>query len=137
MNIIYKFRSFWSGFDHRYCENKVMYLTVAKAMYKERIMGKLSEFYKQHRRLFLAQKHQNTHQTEKFKDIVMLRFINYCESRRIYHTKGINKQIAIDFFNTPEMQSKSYESKRKYFLIIREFFKRFLNQELTKGGILK
>ena len=100
-------------------------------------MGKLTEFYKQHRRLFLAQKHQNTQQTERFKDTAMLRFIDYCESRKIYHTKGINKHIAIDFFNTPEMLGKSDEIRRKYFLIVREFYKRHYKIKLMKEEILK
>ena len=101
-------------------------------------MGKLTEFYKQHRRLFIVQKHQNTRQTEKFKDAVMLKFLEYCESKGIFHTNGIyKKQIIIDFFNTPEMLNKSHETRRKYFLIISEFCKRYFKIKLIKEEILK
>ncbi|MCL4322473.1 MAG: hypothetical protein M0016_01270 [Deltaproteobacteria bacterium] len=101
-------------------------------------MVKLTEFYKQHRRLFIAQKHQNTRQTEKFKDAVMLKFLEYCESKGIFHTDGIRKKrIIIDFFNMPEMPSKSHETRRKYFLVIAEFYKRHFKVKLIKEEILK
>ena len=100
-------------------------------------MGKLTEFYTQHRRLFIAQKHQNLKQTERFKDAVVLKFLGFCESQKIYHTKGIKKQIAIDFFNTPEMLGKSDETRRKYFFVIREFYKRYFKLILTLEKILK
>ena len=101
-------------------------------------MGKLIEFYRQHRRLFLAQKHQNTSQTEKFRDAVAIKFLLYCESKNVFHTDGIRKkQIVTDFFNSSEMLSKSYESRRKYFLVIREFYNRHFKTNLIKEEILK
>ncbi len=100
-------------------------------------MGKLIEFYKQHRRLFLTQKHQNTLRTERGRDAMIVKFLQYCEFLQIYHTKGINKGIAIDFFNTPEIQSKSYETRRKYFLVIAEFYKRHYKIKLMREEILK
>ena len=99
-------------------------------------MGKLIDFYKQHRRLFLSQKHQNTRQTERFRDMVVITFLAYCESKNVFHTDGIRKkQIAIDFFNSGEMSNKSYESRRKYFLIIREFYRRYKKIELKKEDV--
>ena len=88
-------------------------------------MGRLTEFYKQHRRLFLAQKHQNNRQTERFRDMVMLKFCKYCEFQKISHTDGINKKVVMEFFNAPEMLGKSAETRRKYFLVIREIYRRF------------
>jgi hypothetical protein len=61
-------------------------------------MGNLTDFYKQHRRLFLVNKHENLSSTEKAKDHMLQDFFTYCESRQIYHTKGINKNIAQDYF---------------------------------------
>ena len=100
-------------------------------------MGKLIEFYKQHRRLFLAQKHQNTLRQERGRDAMIVKFLQYCEFLHIYHTKGIRKQTAIDFFNTPGMLSKSNETRRKYFLVTREFYKRYSKIKLIKEEILK
>lgn len=101
-------------------------------------MGKLIEFYKQHRRLFLRQKHQNTSQTEKFRDSVVIKFLLYCESKNVFHTDGIRKkQMAIDFFYSSEMLNKSYESRRKYFLIIKELYKRFFKINIEKNEVLK
>jgi hypothetical protein len=91
-------------------------------------MGKLTEFYKQHRRLFIAQKHQNTRQTEKFKDMVLLRFFEYCESENIFHTGGISKKTAERFFNTLEIKRLSDETKRKYLLVINSMFKRYFKR---------
>ena len=101
-------------------------------------MGKLIEFYKQHRRLFLAQKHQNTSQTEKFRDAVVIKFLLYCESKNVFHTDGIRKkQRVTDFFNSSEMLSKSYESRRKYFLVIKEIYKRFFKINIEKNEVFK
>ena len=99
-------------------------------------MGNLVDFYAHHRRLFIAQKHQNTSQTEMFKDRVIFKFLTFCESKSIYHTKGIKRQIAIDFFNSPEMLALSHESRRKYFLVIREFYNRHFKTNLIKEEIL-
>lgn len=99
---------------------------------EEKMMAKLVEFYIQHKRLFCAQKHQNTSKTEKFKNTVLIKFLSYCESQNIFHTSIIRKKQAIDFFNSNEMLSKSYETRRKYFLTIREFYKRFLKITLEK-----
>ncbi|MHB1661112.1 MAG: hypothetical protein ACYCTD_03320 [bacterium] len=95
------------------------------------------EFYKQHRRLFIVQKHQNTRQTEKFKDAVMLKFLEYCESQKIFHTAGINKKVITEFFNATEILGKSHETRRKYFLVIAEFYKRHFKIKLIKEEILK
>ena len=66
-------------------------------------MGKLTEFYKQHRRLFLAQKHQNTSKTQKFRDKVAIKFFSFCESQNLLHTDGIRKkQVLKDLFGTNE-----------------------------------
>ena len=100
-------------------------------------MGKLTEFYKQHRRLFLAQKHQNTLRQERGRDAMIVKFLQYCEFLQIYHTKGICKQTALDFFNMPEMLSKSHETRRKYFLVISEFYDRYFKTKLIKEEILK
>ena len=95
-------------------------------------MGKLIEFYKRHRRLFLRQKHQNTRQQERFRDTVMLKFFCYCESQKIFHTLGITKRTALDFFLSQDMSNKSDETKRKYFLVLREFYSRNKKIELQK-----
>ena len=100
-------------------------------------MGRLIEFYRQHRRLFMAQKHQNLKQTERFKDAVILKFLGFCEDRKIFHTKGIKREIAIDFFNSLEIVAKSNETRRKYFLVIREFYNRHFKTNLIKEEILK
>ena len=97
-------------------------------------MGKLVEFYKQHRRLFLQNKHQNNSKTEKFRKSALLRFLTFCESQNIYHTFAIYPQTAKDFF-TQEIYSLSPESKRKYFLILKEFYKRNRNINLKKEDI--
>jgi hypothetical protein len=103
-------------------------------VYSERIrrqvlevtMGKLLDFYKQHRRLFLAQKHQNTFKTQKFRDKAAIKFFLFCESQNLLHTDGIRKkQVVKDFFGTKEMSNKSDETRRKYFLVIREIYRRF------------
>lgn len=138
---IYKFRIFGVAF-RRILRKQVQYLTTGNGVSERKTnieegMGKLTEFYKQHRRLFIAQKHQNTRQTEKFKDMVMLIFFKYCESQKIFHTAGINKKVIIEFFNTGEMLGKSNETRRKYFLIISEFYKRHFKVKLIKEGILK
>ena len=89
-------------------------------------MGKLTEFYKQHRRLFLAQKHQNTFKTQKFRDKAAIKFFSFCESQNLLHTDGIcKKQIVKDFFNSKDMLNKSEETRRKYFLVIKEIYFRF------------
>ena len=89
-------------------------------------MGKLTEFYKQHRRLFLAQKHQNTSKTQKFRDMAAIKFFLFCESQNLLHTDGIRKkQVVKDFFGTKEMLNKSNETRRKYFLVIKEIYRRF------------
>ena len=95
-------------------------------------MAKLVDFYSHHRRLFLSQKHSNTSQTEKFKDTVALKFFSYCETLQIFHSKGIRKKTAIDFFNSSEISKLSSESRRKYFLVIREIYKRFFKIVLGK-----
>ena len=101
-------------------------------------MGRLLDFYKQHRRLFLSQKHQNTTKTERFRDAVAIKFFLYCESKGVMHTDGIRKkQIVADFFNAGEMLEKSDETRRKYFLVIREFYKRFLKINIEKEEVLK
>ena len=87
-------------------------------------MGKLTDFYKQHRRLFLAQKHQNTKQTERFRNMVMVKFLGYCESQKIFHNDGIKKRTAAGFFHSRDVISLSAETKRKYFLVLREFYGR-------------
>jgi hypothetical protein len=84
----------------RILRKQVRYLTAGNGVSERKInieadMVKLTEFYKQHRRLFLAQKHQNTRQTEKFKNAVMLKFLEYCESQKIFHTAEINKKVII------------------------------------------
>ena len=89
-------------------------------------MGTLLDFYKQYRSLFLAQKHQNTSKTQKFRDMAAIKFFLFCESQNILHTDGIRKkQIVKDFFDTEEMLNKSNETRRKYFLVIREIYLRF------------
>ena len=98
-------------------------------------MGSLTEYYKQHRRLFLSQKHQNTSQTEKFRDMVILKFFQYCESRKIFHTTMITKKTAFNFFGSQDVLNKSSETKRKYFLIIREFYGRYKKIELKKEDV--
>lgn len=95
-------------------------------------MGKLTDFYKQHRRLFLAQKHQNTKQTERFKDMVMVKFLGYCESQNIFHNDGIKKRTAADFFRSRDVTNLSDETKRKYFLVLREFYGRNKKINLKK-----
>ena len=95
-------------------------------------MAKLVDFYEHHHRLFLAQKHSNTSQTEKFKDTVALKFFRYCETLQIYHTRGIRKQTAIDFFNSSEISKLSSESRRKHFLVVREIYRRFFKIVLGK-----
>ena len=74
-------------------------------------MGKLIEFYNGHRRLFWSQKHQNTRQQERFRNTVMLKFFCYCESQKIFHTAGITKRTALDFFLSQDMPNKSEETK--------------------------
>ena len=96
-------------------------------------MGKLIEFYKQHRRLFLRQKHQNTRHTEGFRDMVLLKFFEYCEAQKIFHTAGITKRTVLDFFLSQDISNKSDETKRKYFLVLREFYSRNKKIELKKG----
>ncbi|MCL5673247.1 MAG: hypothetical protein M1407_01315 [Deltaproteobacteria bacterium] len=98
-------------------------------------MGKLLDFYKQHRRLLLPQKHQNTAGQEAENDKKLQKFLIYCESMRIYHTKEINKKTASSFFQSENMAEKSNETRRKYFLVINSFFKRFYNKELNKNEI--
>ena len=89
-------------------------------------MGKLIDFYKQHRRLFLAQKHQDASKTQKFRDMAAIKFFSFCESQNILHTDGIRKkQVVKAFFGTKEMLNKSSETRRKYFLVIREIYRRF------------
>ena len=95
-------------------------------------MGKLIEFYNGHRRLFLRQKHQNTRQTERFRGMVILKFLEYCEFQKIFHTAGITKRTALDFFLSQDMSNKSEETKRKYFLVLREFYSRNKKIELQK-----
>jgi len=97
-------------------------------------MAKLIDFYTQHRRLFLSQKHENISKTENYRNTIMLSFLRYCESRKIYHTNGITKQTAKDFFKS--QTHLSAESKRKYYLVLREFYRRFLKIEIDKD-ILK
>ena len=96
-------------------------------------MGRLIEFYKQHRRLFLTRKHQNTRQTERFRDMVMVKFFGFCESRKIFHTGGGKKGTASDFFHSQDVISLSDETKRKYFLLLREFYERNKKIDLKKG----
>ena len=103
-------------------------------------MGKLTEFYKQHRRLFLAQKHQNTFKTQKFRDMAAIKFFSFCESQNLLHTDGIRKnQVIKDFFNTEEMLNKSNETRRKYFLVIKEIYQRFfkinIGNEVLKWAV--
>ena len=101
-------------------------------------MGKLTEFYKQHRRLFLSQKHQNTRQQERFRDMVAIKFFAYCESKNVYHTDGLRKkELITDFFSSTEMLNKSDESRRKYVLIIRELYKRFFKITIKIKELLK
>ena len=100
--------------------------------YIEADMGKLIEFYNGHRRLFLSQKHQNTRQTERFRGMVILKFLEYCEFQKIFHTAGITKRTALDFFLSQDMSNKSDETKRKYFLVLREFYSRNKKIELQK-----
>ena len=96
-------------------------------------MGKLLDFYKQHRRLFLAQKHQNTSKTQKFRDMAAIKFFAFCESQHILHTDGIRKkQVIKDFFGTKEMLNKSNETRRKYFLVIKEIYRRFFKINIGK-----
>lgn len=83
----------------------------------------------------MPQKHQNTAGQETEKDRILQRFLIYCENMRIYHTKGIRNKTVKDFFDTQEMLSKSIETRRKYFLIINSFFKRFYDKELNKNEI--
>jgi len=97
------------------------------------IMAKLIDFYKQHRRLFLSQKHENISKTEHYRNMIILKFLEYCEANKIFHTAGIKKQTAKNFLSQLEL---SQESKRKYYLVLREFYKRFKKIELTKD-ILK
>jgi hypothetical protein len=100
-------------------------------------MGKLTEFYKQHRRLFLAQKHQNTSKTQKFRDAAAMKFFEFCESKNILHTDGIRKkQVVKDFFDSKEMLSKSDETRRKYFLVIKEIYLRFFKMNI-ENEVLK
>ncbi|MHB1664331.1 MAG: hypothetical protein ACYCT7_03585 [bacterium] len=94
-------------------------------------MGNLTDFYKQHRRLFLISKHQNLTDTEKGKDRMLQDFLIYCESRQIFHTQGINKKIVSDYFRSDAMLKRSSETKRKYYLVIREMFRRFLKKDIT------
>lgn len=95
-------------------------------------MGKLIEFYNGHRRLFWSQKHQNTRQQERFRNTVMLKFFCYCESQKIFHTLGITKRTAFDFFGSQDVLNKSSETRRKYFLVVREFYQRNKKIELKK-----
>lgn len=101
-------------------------------------MGRLIDFYKQHRRLFLSQKHQNTRQQERHRDMVAIKFFDYCESKNIFHTGGTReKQIAMDFLNTPKLSAYSYETRRKYFMVLSEIYERFHKIDLNKEEILK
>jgi len=99
-------------------------------------MAKLIDFYKQHRRLFIVSKHENLKKTERFRDSVMIKFLQYCEANKIFHTAGIKKQTAKNFFNTPQMIKLSKETRRKYYLVIKEFYRRHLKIELAKEDIL-
>jgi len=97
-------------------------------------MAKLVDFFIQHRRLFIVAKHQNVSKTERYRNMIILKFLEYCESCQIFHTAGISKKTAKDFLSQINL---SAESKRKYFLTLREFYKRFLKIELTAEDILK
>ncbi len=93
-------------------------------------MAQLVDFFTQHKRLFYAQKHENLRKTEKFKDTVLLKFLSFCESRNLFHTDAIRKKHATLFFNTAEMLALSPETRRKYFLVLREFYQRFLKSSI-------
>ena len=93
-------------------------------------MGNLINFYEKNSRLFLKQKHQNTSKTEKFRDMTILKFLEFCESKKIFHTRGMTKKLAADFLYSE--REKSSETLRKYFLILREFFRIHKKIELTK-----
>ena len=89
-----------------------MYSEHIRRQVLEVTMGKLLDFYKQHRRLFLAQKHQDTSKTQKFRDMAAIKFFLFCESQNLLHTDGIRKkQVVKDFFGTKEMLSKSSVAK--------------------------
>ena len=96
-------------------------------------MSNLINFYRQHSRLFLKQKHQNTSQTENFRDMVILKFLDFCESKKVFHTRGITKKLAADFLYSE--REKSSETLRKYFLVLREFFRIHKKIELTKEDL--
>jgi hypothetical protein len=47
----------------------------------------------------------------------------------------ITKKTAFNFFGSQDVLNKSSETKRKYFLIIREFYGRYKKIELKKEDV--
>jgi hypothetical protein len=45
---------------------------------------------------------------------------------------GITKRTAFDFFGSQDVLNKSSETRRKYFLVVREFYQRNKKIELKK-----
>jgi site-specific recombinase XerD len=86
-------------------------------------MGKLVEKILEREERFLRKKHQYSKQSHRERLQKLLKFIKFCEAKGVRDLREI-KPEHYSAFVKEFLSSKSTETRRKYLLVLREFFKR-------------
>jgi site-specific recombinase XerD len=86
-------------------------------------MGALVKEFEQYKRLYLRYKHQHSKESNRRRENIIKAFLQFCERVGVRKIKDIKEEhyrrFVAEFLNT-----KTTETKRKYLLVLREFFKR-------------
>jgi site-specific recombinase XerD len=86
-------------------------------------MGKLVEKVLERPERFLRKKHQFSKRSYKERLQKLLKFIRYCERQGVENIRDIKVEHYAGFVKE-FLSKKSTETKRKYLLVLREFFRR-------------
>jgi site-specific recombinase XerD len=86
-------------------------------------MGKLVEKILERQERFLRKKHQYSKRSHQERLQKLLKFIRFCEKEGVESIRDIKQEHYAKFVNKV-LNQKSTETKRKYLLVLREFFRR-------------
>ena len=86
-------------------------------------MGKLVDEYNKNLRIYLRKKSNVSKKSENDRKNKVVNFLKFCEAQNVKSIKDITNDNYRSFVSTV-LSSKSTETKRKYLLVLNEFFTR-------------
>jgi site-specific recombinase XerD len=86
-------------------------------------MGALVKEFEQYKRLYLRYKHQYSKDSNRKREQRVKSFLRFCATKGVKRIKDI-KEEHYRLFVAEVLNNKATETKRKYLLALKEFFKR-------------